>query len=168
MIVDVKKVPDQTASVQICGKVQLISYLPKPETFVYFTKITANPWLINKITPVSIAFDTGSSAQLSIAIVERGHAKTYTFVCDMHQKEQQKQSVATRQHSIYQDNKLLEPDVCFVQPVYALHNNKKGNPVMKVGLALLFLFVCFHAVSNIRLKYGFCKKSLRKNETLTS
>ena len=32
---------------------------------------------------------------------------------------------------------------------------KQGNPVMKAGLVLLFLFVCFHAVSNIWLEPFF-------------
>ena len=52
------------ADVQILERfnklMKYISDVPKSETFVYLTKITAVTWSINKILPVSIALSFGA------------------------------------------------------------------------------------------------------------
>ena len=58
-----KKIPDQTAATILLHQllerfselIKNISDMPKSETFVYFTKITAATWSINKIITVSRA-----------------------------------------------------------------------------------------------------------------
>ena len=63
----IKKVPDliaatvliHQAAVQIGELIKKNSDVPKSETLLYFTKITAATWSTNKIIPVSIAL--GSS-----------------------------------------------------------------------------------------------------------
>ena len=80
-----KKVSDQTAAAIVLYKfsemIKNLSDLLKSETFVYFTKITAAPWFIIKIIPVSIALPPVDITSLRFG--DEGqtiHKKTTTLI----------------------------------------------------------------------------------------